>query len=135
MIRKRVITFGLTLTQRVRDIPNDEFDEIAYLESASMSDVLDVLIPVIESEAAFQEFKTNLDTLLIPSTVIPLYQLTDAFRFMSMNLDPKHLYPSDFGTRSGNDKKQLYDKIAGYSMTAMFESPVFQLTDSTIQCR
>lgn len=135
LVRKRSITFAITLTQRVRDIPNDDFEGIAYLDETSMACVLEALIPTIESDALFAELKTAVDSIVIPSTVIPMYQWENSFRFLSMNLDPRHLYPSDFGTRSGNDKEQLYDKIAGYSMTAVFESPVYFTTNSTLQCR
>jgi hypothetical protein len=128
-VRKNVITFQCTLVQRIRDIPNDNFDEIAYMEGISMSDTLDEIIPIIENESLFYLFKSNLETAN-PGK----YFLSDTFRFVSMNLDPKHLYPSDFGTRSGNDKEQLYSKVAGYSMTATFESPVFQLVNTGIQC-
>lgn len=143
-IRKRAITFGISLTQRVRDIPNDRFGEIAYLEALSMTEALDEVIPLIESEDFFQVFKESLDEIKIPSSLVasdntatipPRYQLTDSFRFLTMNLDPQHLYPSDFHTRSGNDKEQLYDKIAGFRLTAVFESPEFQETYSPIQCK
>lgn len=109
-----------------------------------MTEALDEVIPLIESEDFFQEFKDALDVIKIPSRLVapgysgelpPRYQLTDSFRFLSMNLDPIHLYPSDFYTRSGNDKEQLYDKIAGYRFTAVFESPEFQETYSPIQCK
>jgi hypothetical protein len=109
-----------------------------------MTEVLDEVIPLIESEDFFQEFKDALDVIKISSSLVaddntaplpPRYQLTDSFRFLSMNLDPIHLYPSDFYTRSGNDKEQLYDKIAGYRFTAVFESPEYQETYSPIQCK
>ena len=109
-----------------------------------MTEALEETLPLIESEDFFQIFKDALDEIKIPSYVIatgnteplpPRYQLTDSFRFLTMNLDPQHLYPSDFLTRSGNDKEQLYDKIAGYRMTAMFESPEYQETYSPLQCK
>ena len=143
-IRKRAITFGISLIQRVRDIPNDRFGEIAYLDDLSMTEALEETIPLIESESFFQIFRDALDEIEIPSYAVspgytgslpPRYQLTDSFRFLTMNLDPQHLYPSDFHTRSGNDKEQLYDKIAGYRFTAVFESPEFQETYSPLQCK
>jgi len=148
-IRKRVIVFGISLSQRVRDIPNDRFGEIDYLETLSMTETLEYIIPIIESEEFFGIFKTALDAVkILPSNVVggydpesppaglpARYQLTDSFRFLSMNLDPMHLYPSDFLTRSGNDKEQLYDKIAGHRMTAVFESPDFQETYPPLQCK
>lgn len=148
-IRKHRILFGISLSQRIRDIPNDQFGTIAYTETLSMVDALEELIPVIESNAFFDIFKAALD--LIPILPIntsppydpffdttglpPRYQLSDSFVFVSLNLDPKHLYPSDFLTRSGNDKEQLYDKVAGYQMTAVFESPEFQETYPPLQCK
>jgi hypothetical protein len=133
-IRRRVITFGITLSQRIRDIPNDRYGDIAYMDTLSMASVLEDIIPLIESEDAFWELKAKADLILLPDESIK-YMWENTFKFLDMNLDPKHLYPSDFGTRSGNDKEQLYSKIAGYSMTAVFDSPVFQLVNSTIQCR
>jgi len=133
-IRKKVITFGITLSQRIRDIPNDRFGEIAYMDTISMAAVLEDIIPLVESEDTFWALKTATDTIKLPDDT-PRYMWEDTFKFLDMNLDPKHLYPSDFGTRAGNDKEQLYAKLAGYSMTAVFDSPVFQLTNSSIQCR
>lgn len=138
-IRKRVITFGVSLSQRVRDIPNDRFGEIAYLETLSMTEALDEIVPLIESERFMSVFQEKLDTIRIPAFVDPnappRYQLSDSFRFLSYPLDPQHLYPSDFLTRSGNDKEQLYTKVAGYRMTAVFESPEIQETYPPYQCR
>jgi len=148
-IRKRRILFGISLSQRIRDIPNDKFGTIAYTETLSMVDALEELIPIIESNTFFNIFKSTLDLIPIlpantdppydplipPSGLPPRYQLSDSFVFVSMNLDPKHLYPSDFLTRSGNDKEQLYDKLAGYQMTAVFESPEFQETYPPLQCK
>lgn len=128
-IRKKIITFQLTLVQRIRDIPNDNFEEIAYMDALSMSDILEATIPIVENETMFRLFQANLERES-PGK----YSLSDTFRFITMTLDPRHLYPSDFLTRSGNDKEQLYDKVAGYSMTATFESPAFQLNDTGIQC-
>lgn len=148
-IRKRRILFGISLSQRVRDIPNDRYGTIAYTEALSMITALEELIPFIESNIFFTTFKTALDAIpILPSNtnppydplsppvgLPPRYQLTDSFVFVSMNLDPKHLYPSNFLTRSGNDKEQLYDKLAGYQMTAVFESPEFQETYPPLQCK
>lgn len=144
-IRKRMMLFGVSLSQRVRDIPNDRFGEIAYLEALSMTEALDEVIPLIESEAMMQLFQTALNTIKIPianaddnydiSSLPPRYYLSDSFRFLSMNLDPQHLYPSDFLTRSGNDKEQLYDKVAGYRMTVVFESPEWQEAYPPLQCK
>ncbi len=148
-IRKRRIEFSISLSQRVRDIPNDRFDTIAYMENYSMVDALEPLIARVESESFFQKFKVLLDRVPIlpinttppydlnnpPLGLPPRYQLTDTFQFLSFNLDPKHLYPSDFLTRAGNDKEQLYDKIAGYQMTLVFNSPEYQETYSPLQCK
>jgi len=144
-VRKRVILFGVSLSQRVRDIPNDRLGEIAYIEELAMTGVLEDVIPLIESEDFFQRFRAALDVLKVlpvhltdPANTgagLPRYMLSDSFRFVSVNLDPQHLYPSDFLTRSGNDKEQLYDKIAGYRMTAVFESPEYQETYPPMQCK
>lgn len=148
-IRKKAILFGVSLSQRIRDIPNDRFGEIAYMEALSMSDALEEVIALIESNTAFVAFKTALQTIKIPpsntnppydpelppSDLPAKYNISDSFSFISLNLDPQHLYPSDFLTRSGNDKEQLYDKLAGYRMTAVFDSPVVQLTYDPIQCK
>lgn len=64
-IRKRTITFGISISQRVRDIPNDRFGEIAYLETLSMSEALEYIIPSIESESFFQIFRIALDEIKI----------------------------------------------------------------------
>ena len=47
-IRKRMMLFGVSLSQRVRDIPNDRFGEIAYLESLSMTEALDEIISAVQ---------------------------------------------------------------------------------------
>lgn len=144
-IRKKVIQFGISLSQRVRDIPNDRFGEIAYMEDLAMSGALEDLVPLIESEDFFQRFRAALDVIKVlpihlvnpenTAAGLPRYMLSDSFRYISTNLDPQHLYPSDFLTRSGNDKEQLYDKVAGYRMTAVFESPEYQDTYSPLQCK
>lgn len=148
-IRKRTISFGISISQRVRDIPNDRFGEIAYMESLAMASVLEDLIPVIESNTALTLFANALKQIKIspsqtdpaydpenpPSSLPSKYQTSGSFIFHSMNLDPKHLYPSDFLTRAGNDKEQLYDKIAGYQFTAMFDSPPFEETYPPLQCK
>ena len=116
-LRKKVITFGVSLSQRIRDIPNDRFDEVTYMESMNMTALADQL----ELDHPADE---------------PIYQLSDSFRYLSTNFDPKHLYPSDYLTRnSKNDKEQLYDKLAGYRMTALFESPEIQRTSPLYACR
>ena len=130
-IRRNVIDFGITITQRVRDVPNDRFGELAYLEELSMSFVLEQTIPLIESEYTTQLFKTSLSEIVGPIQ----YTIATDFKFRSINLDPKHMYPSDFATRNNrDDKAQLYAKVAGYSMTAVFESPQIQAKLSPIQC-
>jgi hypothetical protein len=130
-IRRRVIDFGVTITQRIRDIPNDRFGELAYLEELSMSLVLEQVLTVIESEFTTQRFKDSLSEIVGPIQ----YTIASGFRFRSINLDPKHMYPSDFATRNNkDDKAQLYDKISGYSMTAVFESPEYQAKLSPFQC-
>lgn len=144
-VRKKVILFGISLSQRVRDIPNDRFGEIVYMEDLSMAAALEELIPRIESEDFFQRFRTALDKVKVlpihltnpenTAAGVPRYMLSDSFRFISLNLDPQHLYPSDFLTRSGNDKEQLYDKVAGYRMTLVFESAEYQETYPPLQCK
>jgi len=150
-IRKRRITFGISISQRVRDIPNDRFGSIAYTERYSMSEVIDYLIPTIESNSFHAVFKAALDTIpippyntyppynpelpILPAGLPPRYQLIDTFIFRSGSLDPEHLYPSDFLTRSGNDKEQLYDKVAGYKMSVVFDSPEYQETYPPLQCK
>lgn len=130
-IRRRVIDFGITISQRTRDTPNDRFGEIAYLEDLAMATVLEQIIPLIESEYCTQQFKNSLSEIVGPLR----YTIATDFKFRSMNLDPRHLYPNDFLTRNNkNDKEQLYDKVAGYSMTAIFESPQIQAKYSPIQC-
>jgi hypothetical protein len=115
------------------------------MEELAMTGVLEDVIPLIESEDFFQTFRAALDVLKVlpvhladPANTgagLPRYMLSDSFRFVSVNLDPQHLYPSDFLTRSGNDKEQLYDKVAGYRMTAVFESPEYQETYPPMQCK
>lgn len=154
-IRKRRLEFVVYLSQRVRDQPNDRLGEIAYLESladgtkSAMAAVIEYCIEYIESETFTALFKTELDTIPIPPTATtppydpssppaglpPKYQLSDAFQFLDANLDPVHLYPSDFLTRAGNDKEELYAKIAGYRMSATFNTPEYQETYSRINCR
>lgn len=148
-IRKRAITFGVSISQRVRDTPNDRFGTIAYTDTYSMSEVIDYLIPTIESATFHAVFKAALDNIpILPANTTPPYtldsiplglpprfMLSDTFIFRSANLDPIHLYPSDFLTRSGNDKEQLYDKVAGYRMTAIFDSPEIQETYPPLQCK
>ena len=148
-IRKKRYTFGVAVSQRIRDIPNDRFGEIAYMEALSMGEVLDDVQYLIESETFQSTFKTALDAIKIlpintnppydPSTppvgLPPRYQLSDTFIHLNTSLDPEHLYPSDFLTRSGNDKEQLYDKIAGYRMSITFDSPEIQETFPLFQCK
>lgn len=133
-LRKKVITFGVSLSQRIRDIPNDRFDEVTYMESMNMSAILEVIEDIIESEDMMTAFAEQLD--IDHPADEPIYQLSDTFRYLSTNFDPKHLYPSDYLTRnSKNDKEQLYDKLAGYRMTALFESPEIQRTSPLYACR
>lgn len=133
-LRKKVINFGVSLSQRMRDIPNDRYDEVTYMEDMNMSAILEVIEDLIESEDMMEEFTAQLEADH-PSDE-SIYQLSDTFRYLNTNFDPKHLYPSDYLTRnSKNDKEQLYDKIAGYRMTAMFESPEIQRTSPLYACR
>ena len=67
-VRKKVILFGISLSQRVRDIPNDRFGEIVYMEDLSMAAALEELIPRIESEDFFQRFRTALDKVKVLPT-------------------------------------------------------------------
>lgn len=68
-----------------------------------------------------------------PATIPKQYEFTETlFSLMSASLDPEHVYGSDFWTRgitqdgeNVNDKAQLYDKLAGYRMTAKFASPPY----------
>jgi len=149
LTRRRRIEFDISLSQRVRDIPNDRMDEILYMESLSMVDAMEPLIARIESETFFGKFKTLLGRIPIlpqnvnppyepdnpPLGLPPRYQLSDSFQFLTMNLDPRHLYPSDFLTRAGNDKEQLYDKVAGLQITLTFNSPEYQETYPSLQCK
>lgn len=133
-LRKKVITFGVSLSQRIRDIPNDRFDEVTYLEEMNMSSVLEAIEHIIESEDMMDAFAAQLEVDHPADESV--YQLSDTFRYLDTNFDPKHLYPSDYLTRnSKNDKEQLYDKIAGFRMTAKFESPEVQLTSPLYACR
>lgn len=133
-LRRKVITFGVSLSLRVRDIPNDRFDQVTYMEELAMSSVLETIEHIIESENMMDLFQAQLE-IDHPSTE-PIYQLSDSFRYLTTNYDPLHLYPSDYLTRNKkNDKEQLYDKIAGLRMTALFDSPEVQLTDPLYGCR
>lgn len=133
-LRKKVITFGVSLSQRLRDIPNDRFEEVTYMESMNMSAILEVIEDIIESEDMMTAFAEQLD-IDHPSDE-SIYQLSDTFRYLTTNYDPQHLYPSDYLTRNNkNDKQQLYDKIAGCRMTALFESPEIQRTSPLYACR
>lgn len=113
-----------------------------------MVEAMEPIIPLIESEAFTAKFKIALSAIKIPPNKVvggydPLdppvglperYNIHDAFKFLSMNLDPIHLFPSDYLTRSGNDKEQLYDKVAGYRITAVFESPLYSESYSPLVC-
>lgn len=149
-IRKRTITFGVSLIQRTRDIPNDRYGYLAYYEELSCSNLLEDIIPLIESSAFFNIFITEVNKIKIPPSQVQgsydprdppaglpaRYQFTEAaFKYISTNLDPIQLYPSDFLTRSGNDKEQLYDKVAGWRFTSLFESPPYMEWSSPIQCK
>jgi hypothetical protein len=90
-----------------------------------MITVLETIVQRVESLDMF---------IALEAAISPIYQLSNSFIFESMNLDPIHLYPSDFETRAGNDKEELYDKIAGYRMTAMFASPEYQLSVNPLEC-
>lgn len=147
-IRKRVIEFGITVVQRIRDHPNDRYGEIAYLEQFAMSDLLDAIIPIIESEETTSAFDLSLSEVIgpeyvengydpeeIPPNLPRRYTISNTFIFRSANLDPIHLYPSEFVTRTGNRNDQIEQKLAGYSMTAIFDSPEIQENYSPIQCK
>lgn len=148
-IRKKSLEFGISLTQRVRKDPNDRFGNVAYLDDDSMTNILEHYIPVLESNAALSALTTVMNEIKIPpentnppydpelppADLPPKYSITETFAFLDLNVDPRHLYPSDFGTRSGNDKEQLYDKIAGYRMTLLMSSPIFQLNWNPIECK
>lgn len=133
-LRRKVITFGVSYSLRIRDIPNDKFDEVAYMEDLAMSSALEVVEHLIESEEMQELFEAQLEADH-PSDE-SVYQLSDTFRYITTNYDPLHLYPSDYLTRNNkNDKEQLYDKIAGIRMTALFDSPEVQLTNPLYACR
>ena len=133
-LRRKVITFGVSLSLRTRDIPNDRYDQVTYMEELSMSSVLEVVENLIESEDMMELFEAQLITDHPGDE--PIYQLSDTFRYLTTNYDPLHLYPSDYLTRNKkNDKEQLYDKIAGLRMTALFDSPEIQLTNPPYGCR
>lgn len=126
-----MITFGISLSLRIRDIPNDAFDQAAYMEELAMTSILETVEDLVESEDMMTLFSGQLET-----DHPNVYQLSDTFRFISTNYDPLHLYPSDYLTRnSKNDKEQLYDKIAGFRMTTLFDSPEIQLTNPLYACR
>lgn len=134
-IRKKVITFGVSLSLRIRDIPNDQFGEVAYMEQLAMSSILEQIEDIVESEDMMDAFIAQLESDH-PSGDESIYQISDTFRHLNTNFDPRHLYPSDYLTRnSKNDKQQLYDKIAGIRMTALFESPEIQRTSPLYMCR
>lgn len=147
--RPRNYIFEVSVTSRMRKDPNDRFQEEAYIKEDSMANVMEELIGLVESNYMYTVFKTALDLIPIePRYVDPPYDLdnipiglpsrysvTGSFVFNSQNLDPKHLYPSDFLTRSGNDKEQLYDKIAGYQLSARFTSPSLYRTYNGIECK
>ena len=40
-LRRKVITFGVSLSLRTRDIPNDRYDQVAYMEELAMSSILE----------------------------------------------------------------------------------------------
>lgn len=133
-LRRKVITFGISYSLRVRDIPNDKFDQVAYMEELAMSSSLEIVEDLIESEEMMELFELQLETDHPADE--PIYQLSDTFRYISTNYDPLHLYPSDYLTRNNkNDKEQLYDKIAGIRMTALFDSPEIQRTSPLYACR
>ena len=99
-----------------------------------MSSVLEVVENLIESEDMMELFEAQLITDHPGDE--PLYQLSDTFIYLTTHYDPLHLYPSDYLTRNKkNDKEQLYDKIAGLRMTALFDSPEIQLTNPLYGCR
>jgi hypothetical protein len=97
-----------------------------------MSSLLEQLLPIVESETTTQAFKLSLSEIEGPIR----YTIASDFKFITINADPKHLYPSNYITRNNrDDKEELYTKIAGYSMTAMFESPEYQAILSPVQCQ
>ena len=149
-IRRRYIELAVTLNQRCRNTPNDRWGYLAYLEehNSSMSMIMDDIIPRIESLVYNANLEIILSDILIPPECVeggydpqsppdnipPRYQLLESIpQFIQANFDPVHLYPSDFWTRGlhetdsrqVNDKEQLYDKLAGFQMTAVFNSPTF----------
>jgi len=113
--RKRRVAFSISLIQRIRDIPNDRFDSIAYMDQISMSDILEMSMEVIEQQATMQLLREEL--LLINTK----YSVTEQFLMLNGGLDPVHLYPSFFG---GNTEDDITNKIAGYKMTFNFMSPL-----------
>lgn len=124
-VRRRRVRFGVSLIQRIRNIPNDRFDSTAYLETHSMSDVLEVVGDFVESPSLLALFKADIiaanDTRL---------GVTDTFLMVDGQLDPVHLYPGFFGGDSEEDHSQ---KIAGYKMTYYFLSPVVHKSISGCQ--
>lgn len=117
--RKRKLMFSVSLIQRIRNIPNDRFDTIAYMDAASMSDVLEMSMETIEQQGTMQLLKSE---LLLLNTK---YSVTEQFLMVNGTLDPVHLYPSFFG---GNTEDDITNKIAGYKMTFNFTSPLISAT-------
>ena len=123
-IRRRRIRFGVSIIQRIRNVPDDRFDAPAYLDPNSMSDVLEVTGDLIESSPLLEAFKININSSNSGRWV------TDTFLMVDGVLDPVHLYPSFFG---GDTESDHSDKIAGYRMTYYFLSPVIHKSISGCQ--
>ena len=150
-VRKRRLRFQVSVVTRIRDIPNDRFDRI-YYDKAQLASLHESIVDLIESYDMFQlllsinttdklsdQFMLNIDT---PAGSRPVkYSVTRTFEHYTTLLNPIHLWPSYFHSKSTKTKGDTHPstishdhKIAGYRTYSSFLSPVFIANHIPLDC-
>ena len=158
LTRKMVVEFTVSVSRRMRDQPNDRFEMEAWTDPDAMVEIHENIDLLLESNLALTVLETmSNDPLyqlpddytedpILPGNRPSIWAIHgNSFSFHSLNTDPEHLYPSDYLTRGTKkvrgvvspkkEKDEIYEKIAGYRMTAHYEAPAISRLFNPMECR
>lgn len=132
--KKYRLNFRINLICRIRDIPNDEFGEV-YLDKLNYTGILEQVQTYVESLDMLQYLIEQATTELVPNyletdSTRQRWSVSGQFIHYSTILEPIHLYPGFFLTKSAKNDS----KIAGYKFYSSFASPILTDLYNTSSC-
>jgi hypothetical protein len=122
-IRWTYYRIHISYIKRIRDIPNDEFEQL-YLNDSGISEFHESLLDFIPTYVTYNLLKTKINTSSLNLNVKGIFKHNQTI------LTPTPLYPSFFG----NTVAHTNNKIAGYKTTSIFTSPAINTSINPQSC-